>query len=393
MGYERPFPLVNKLHEQEPWGRSSGCLANGLQVQLATDRDWYQPSWISATAIERISEAERPLQSPSTEKEPQQETIQPDSCSISVAEFIERNFIPEYVASRRSAGRSHFRSILNHVLPPEQVARGFALDAGKSTNKLKSIPDWPYIDSTPLCEVNAQMVQRLTSAALQSGYSTQTVAHIRNVIRSIFSHAIRTGYYFGTNPANLAAIPAITRKAAHSLSVEQLKDVMEQMRYPEREIALFSMLTDMNVAEICGLQWKYVNVSNESRWVDQEVIPPRTIGIRTQSYRGAFEDVSASRRRFARSLELLCSILRNLKTRKHFTGPDDFVLASRRGTPIHPENVAARRLKHIGASLDMPWLAWRVFHRTHANLRSEGSRKLYEELERILTPHKRPFRT
>jgi hypothetical protein len=81
---------------------------------------------------------------------------------------------------------------------------------------------------------------------------------------------------------------------------------------------------------------------------------------------------------------LLFSILRDLKNRERFTGLQDFVLASRSGTPIYPENIAARRLKAIGRALEMPWLSWSVFHRTHLNLKSQFGRHLNKELERIL---------
>src|SRR5258708_18713995 len=91
-----------------------------------------------------------------------------------------------------------------------------------------------------------------------------------------------------------------------------------------------------------------------------------------------------SRKKFVPVPELLCSILRGLKNRKDFTGPQDFVLASRSGTPVHPENIAARRLKSIGRACEIPRLSWYVFHRTQINLRSEFGRHLHKEYERVL---------
>jgi site-specific recombinase XerC len=270
------------------------------------------------------------------------------------------------------------------VLPPEQVSRAFAVGPDHSSNRLKAIPDWPYLDSVRLCDLSPAMIQHLIARVLEQGYSIQTATHIRNVIRVIFSHAIRTGYYTGANPANPVTLPAMTRKEAHSLNLAQFKDAVHAMHYPEREIALFAILTDMSVAEICGLQWKYLNTSNISRMVDDEFIPPKTIAVRKQTYRGEFGVVTASRQKFIRVPEVLCSILQDLKNRKQFTAPHDFVLTSRNGTPIHPENIAARRLKIIGRSLKMPWLSWRDFHRTRIMLKSELGRKLHEEFEKII---------
>jgi integrase len=304
--------------------------------------------------------------------------------SMTLADFVQHRFIPEYVATRRSTGRAHFRAILKHVFKPEQVDRVFADDSAKAAVKLKAIDGWPYMDSQRLCDISGERIQHLISTALQSGYSIQTATHIRNVIRAIFTHAIMARCYTGTNPTTLVTLPAMARKVAHTLTLTELKQVMLAMRYPEKGIALFAILTEMNVAEICGLQWKYVNLSDVGHMVEDDWIPSRTIAVRKQWHRGEFGPVFGKRKRLVPVPEALCLILRDLRNRKHFTGSQDFVLASRSGTPFYPQNIAARRLKAIGRKLEMPWLSWNVFHRTHLNLRSEFGRQLHKEYERAL---------
>ena len=105
---------------------------------------------------------------------------------------------------------------------------------------------------------------------------------------------------------------------------------------------------------------------------DGEPIPPRTIAVRRQWYCGKLSSVERQRRR--RNLpipEPLFPILLGLSQRRNFTGPDDFVLVSRNGTPIHERNIVLRRLKRIGRGLQMPWLSWHVFQRTHTTLARE----------------------
>ena len=307
-----------------------------------------------------------------------------EASSMNLAEFVQRKFVPEYVATRRSAGRAHFRAILKHVLTPEHVAHAFAENSENTIVRLKAIQAWPYMGSLLLCDIDPEKIQHLTSTALNAGYSIQTATHIRNVIRVIFSHAITTSHYKGKNPATLVSLPAMARKKAHTLTLAQLKQVMQVMRHPEKHIALFAILTEMYVAEICGLQWKYVNLSNERQLVEEDWIPARTIAVRKQWYRGEFGLVVGSRKKDVPVPDLLCSILRDLKHRKSFTGPQDFVLASRSGTPVYPENIAARRLKSIGKACEMPWLSWYVFHRTHISLRSKFGRHLHTEYEKVL---------
>jgi integrase len=371
---------------QSPLQSDSGeqCLDGGKYEMHSSFNDVpYWPLWIAPGLGHQLLDQElQPAFAMCGERRKDPE-FGSESSSINLAEFVKRKFVPDYVSSRRLAGRAHFQSILKHVLTPEQVAHAFETSPDR-TAKLRSIPGWPYLGSLRLGEIDREAIQRLISTALAMGYSTQTATHIRNVVRSIFAHAILTRYFFDKNPAALVSLPAMKRKELHTLTLSQLRQMMQMMRYPERVITLFVILTGMNVAEICGLQWKYVNLSNDRHLVDADRIPPRTICIRKQSYRGEFGPVIESRKRVLPIPELLFSILRDLKNRQRFTGLQDFVLASRSGTPIYPENIAARRLKGIGRALEMPWLSWSVFHRTHLNLKSQFGRHLNKELERIL---------
>jgi integrase len=305
---------------------------------------------------------------------------------MTLADFVESRFVPEHVAKKRSAGRAYFHGILKHVLTPERVDRAFRIDEGSSRAKLRAISGWPYLDTVRLSDVDPDHVQRIIAAALERGYSTQTATHIRNVIRAIFVHAQRELSLPIANPASFVKMPDIVRKQAHALNMDQLRRLIAEMRSPEREIALLAVLTEMSVAEICGLQWKYVNLSEFRCMSDGEWISPRTIAVRKQSYRCEFGAVLNCRRRDIPTPDLLASLFRNIRSRKRFTGREDFVVVSRTGTPVNQDNVATRRLKAIGTRLEMPWLSWNVFHRTHVALYSELGRQLYSELEKVLPP-------
>ena len=95
----------------------------------------------------------------------------------------------------------------------------------------------------------------------------------------------------GLNPASQVAVPGMSRKEAHMLSLPQLKAVLELMRYPEREMTLLAIVTGMNVAEICGLQWIHVNLTGQPVDGTGEWIPPCTLAVRKQWYRGELNSV------------------------------------------------------------------------------------------------------
>jgi site-specific recombinase XerC len=303
---------------------------------------------------------------------------------MTLADFVKYRFIPEHVAVKHSAGKAHFYAILKHVITPEQVDRAFGIDCDTSRGKLKTIAEWPYLNNTRLCDVTSAQVQEIISTALQRGYSTQTVTHIRNVIRKIFSHGFEVHCFSGRNPASHVTLPRQVRRAGRVLTFDQLHCAIRNMRYPEREIALLGVLTEMSIAEICGLQWKYINLSDVRHLIDGEWVSPRTIAVRKQSYRSEFGSVLGTRKRDISLPDLVHSILHNLKLKRMFTHSDSFVFSSRSGTPINQDNFATRRLKVIGKRIDMPWLSWNVFHRTNVQLTSQYRSQLYNELTKWL---------
>ena len=295
----------------------------------------------------------------------------PAHSKLTIASFIETAFVPEYVQAKRLAGRSYYHAILKHVLPPEEVDRIFHVCHETSKAKLKAVSGWPYLGDLLVQDCRPEHVERLISAAQARGYSAQTVEHIRNVVSAIFSYAIKLRHYHHVNPAKTAILFERPNRNPHLLTLTEAKEVLRAMRYPEREMTLIAMLTSMNIVEICGLQWKHVNLTGTSSNTTDGPIPPFTIAVRKRWYRGELEDVSGVRARNHSIPELLLPILITLSGRGRWTGADDFVLVSRVGTPVNAINITARRLRTIGNELQMPWLTWNVFRRGHFALKAE----------------------
>ncbi len=168
------------------------------------------------------------------------------------------------------------------------------------------------------------------------------------------------------------------------LSLPQLKTVLERMRYPEKEMTLLAIVTGMNVAEICGLQWKHVNLTPHDQGVSGEWIAPRTIAVRKQWYRGELNSVKIGRTRTVPIPELMAPVLTRLSQRGKFTQPEDFVLVSEAGTPVNETNIASRRLKAVGQELAMPWLSWHVFRRTRKDYLQRFGPRFVDRVEAIL---------
>jgi integrase len=300
--------------------------------------------------------------------------------TVCMATFIARKFIPDHVKFKTLAGRTHYQAILKHVLRPETVDRLFIPYAGMPKARLKAVPDWPYLDDVRLCDLTPDHVRRLTSSALAHGYSPQTVKHIKNVIGAIVSHAKRERIFEGENPISQVELPPIVRRASPNLSIAQAKSVLGMMEYPEREIALITFCTGMSISEICGLQWRRVNLSSRTLYSEGDLIPPRSISVRYQWSPTGLVDLSANRIRVLDIPDPLFRLLLSLRRGRKHPDPDHFILASDSGGPICPANIRMSKLKPIGRRLGMPWLSWQVLKRAHDGLLWELRIQLNNEL-------------
>jgi len=263
---------------------------------------------------------------------------------VTVRDFIETRFKTDVIWALKHAGQKHYGYILDkHVLPAMGDVR--------------------------LRDVNTDNVQALVKGKFEAGYSVQTIVHIRNAVSAVFNHAKLKGAYHGDNPARGVRLPEMQRKETHALSFSQGRDLLARFPIPAREMALLSMTTSMNVAEMLGLRWRRVNLTGDAVVVGSEVLPPSALTVRENYYRGKFGTVKAkSRRRTVPLSATVIAALASLRAKSKFIGPDDLVFASGKGTPLNENNLLRRVLKPIAVQLGMPWLSWHVFRHTHATL-------------------------
>ena len=271
------------------------------------------------------------------------QALQPSSLAT-VDDFVERRFRPDVIWALKHAGKLHYQYILSkHVLPA--------------------------IGGRRLRDITSDDVQDLVRKKIEAGYSVQTVVHIRNVISAIFNHAKRKRSYVGDNPVQGVRVPEMQRKEAHALTFGQGATVLRELPTPVTEMALVSMTCSLNVAELLALRWKWVNTSDEPVVVGTELLPPNTLAVRENFYRGKFGSVKAkSRRRNVPLSTPVVAALQRLRSESKFASPEDIVFASSTGNPLDEKNLLRRYLKPVGKKLGISWLSWHVFRHTHATL-------------------------
>jgi hypothetical protein len=261
--------------------------------------------------------------------------------------------------------------MLKHILRPETVDQLFNPGVVQPKSRLKAIPAWPYLDKIRLCELRKQHVKDLTEAAFAHGYSVQTVTHIRNVIGIIITRAKQEGLFTEKNPVSSVELPPICPERPQDLTIAQARAMLRMMQYPEREIALIAITTGMSIQEICGLQWKHVNLTKDVVDCDGDMIPSGFILLKQHWYPEGIVNLHSDRVRLIEFPQPLSLTLLRLRQEAMSPDPDSFVLVTPSGAPVRPGRLCKIHLKAIGRKISIPWLSWQVVKRAHDAMLSE----------------------
>ena len=290
---------------------------------------------------------------------------------MTVRQFVERKFVPEHVVYLKRAGKDHYQSQLPFVLngvPDKKGARG-----GKTRFKPGEEPPALTrrfgIGDMRLRDVRREDAQRLVGTMLDRGYSVQAAKHVKTVISAIYTHAQEEDWFSGKNPAQGVKLPEMVRATPHALSFDQLSGLLSVLTAMVRIMVFMASLTSMNIAEICGLRWKRLNLTASPIIMDAELLPPFTAAVREQYYKGEYGSEKAKARRRNVPLPVwLVTALVELKKRDRSVGPEDPVFAGATGKPVCENAIVQRHLKPAGEKLNMPWLSWHDLRRTFATL-------------------------
>ncbi len=133
----------------------------------------------------------------------------------------------------------------------------------------------------------------------------------------------------------------------------------------------------MNVAEVCGLRWKRLNLGLDPVIVDGESIPGHSAAVREQWYMRQWGSVkghagrASARRRIVPLPALLVEALEALRTSSKFIGVDDAVFAGESGQPVDQQAVLRRQVRKVAAAFGVPNLGWHDLRRTFETLADE----------------------
>lgn len=218
---------------------------------------------------------------------------------MTVRQFVEQKFLPEHVAYKKRGGREFYTSQLPFVIdgiPDKKLPRG-GTTRFKPGEKPPAVPRRCGVGPMRLRDVQRPDLQKLVSLMLQRGYSVQAAKHVKTVASAIYTHAERECFVTGPNPAKFVNLPEMVRATPHALSLSQVTSLLPRLPRTVRLMVFLAIMTSMNVAEICGLKWKRVNLTEEPEIMDDELLPPFMAGVREQWYKREWGSVKARARR------------------------------------------------------------------------------------------------
>ena len=220
--------------------------------------------------------------------------------------------------------------------------------------------------SLKLRDIEAIDIRKFLDELERKGLSPKTLKHIRTTLTTVFNHAKNENYFSGDNPASKVRLVETQSPERYAYSFEEAQLILSNLRSPVAEMVLASMLTSMNVAELCGLLWKRINLTPKTVFPAGEAIPPCAALVRENFYRNTRGTVKSKARRRTVGLALyLVERLVTLRDSSAFTKPDDPVFSSRNGTPLDAHNVNSRLFKKISGKLELP-VTWHIFRHSAA---------------------------
>ncbi len=290
---------------------------------------------------------------------------------MTVREFVTRKFLPQHVAYKKHGGREHYASQLPFVLdgvPDKKIPRGGKTRFRPGEEPLPVTRRYG-LAGMRLRDVQKSEVQQLVGTMLLRGYSVQSAKHVKTTVSAIYTHAQKEGWFSGPNPARFVELPEMARATPHALSLEQLANLLQILPETVRLMVFLAVMTSMNIAEICGLKWKRVNLTSAPIIMDADLLPAFKAGVREQWYKGEWGSVKAkARRRNVPLPQWAVGQLLNLQHRPKWVGPEDPVFAGVGGRPLCENAILQRHLKPAAAKLGTPWLSWHHLRHTFATL-------------------------
>jgi integrase len=129
----------------------------------------------------------------------------------------------------------------------------------------------PMFGKVPICELTQPEIQHLITLKQQAGYSTQTLAHIRNLSGKVLGTALSWGWVRENAARGVKLPPMQRRRQARVLTPEEIAKLAHALREPARTVVLLGVLTGLRIGELLGLRVEDVDFDTSTLHVRRSV--------------------------------------------------------------------------------------------------------------------------
>lgn len=284
-------------------------------------------------------------------------TLRPSSMKT-LGDFIKVHFEKDVIPTLKPTGQAFYNSILRRHITP-------------------------ILGNTKLREISVAQVQGLMNLKAKAGLSTQTVVHVRNCLSAILRHAKAMGWFYGELPTAAVRLPEMKRETRKALTWDQVVLLSRAATEPCATLILFLCLTGLRIGEATGLRWKRVNLTDQPKLMDAEIIPPYSIAVRESYVMGAYQSLKPGRagHRNIPIPEWFVPALTELTTAAEIL-PDAPVFANSSGDrPLDQHSLAKWKLKPVAKAAGLPWVSWHTFRHTWATLSDQMGLTMAERMK------------
>ncbi len=269
---------------------------------------------------------------------------------VTLAEFVDRKFLPEHVVTLKKSGAKHYTDRLPHILR--------------------------VLGTFPMREIQPHHIQHILIAMAKAGYSRTMIQHVIRVSHTVFAKAEQWGFLTGRNPAAKLRVPELAKEPepVNGYTLEEMQKLLAVLSTPLREMFALGCTTSMHGAELAGLRIMHLNLSDEPRQIAGKVVPPNALLV-AEGY--VLNQRTTPKNKHRRRILPVPSFLRS-DLLKLAAGRDPheplFVMPGTldlgKVSPVDTHNVANRILKPLSKRLGFK-INWHRVRHTHATWTDE----------------------
>lgn len=218
----------------------------------------------------------------------------------------------------------------------------------------------PRLGQRRLDEISVDDVLTLIGELREGGYTAWSIRSILTPLSRLFSYAVRRDLIAVSPISKLdrGERPAVWKREQRVLNSEEIGRLLDAAAPRYRTLIASAILTGLRQSELLALRWRDVDF-------DEQIIRVRTALDRHGN------DVPPKTQHAVRDVILIPALAETLQEHREqspYKEADDFVFASRVGTPLHWRNVSRRALKPALRAAGIEPLRWHDLRHTFASL-------------------------